>query len=54
MSIEKEIQARSGSKCELCGVADALKVYEVPPVANVKADECVMVCKTCLEQIENP
>jgi len=54
MSIEKEIQARSGSKCELCGVADELKVYEVPPVANVKADECVMVCKTCLEQIENP
>lgn len=54
MNIEKEIQARSGSKCELCGAADELKVYEVPPVANGKADECVMVCKTCLEQIENP
>ena len=54
MSVEKEIQARSGSKCEFCGSADELKVYEVPPVSTGKADKCVLVCETCLEQIENP
>ena len=54
MSVEKEIQARSGSKCEFCGATDDLKVYEVPPTSNGKVDECVLVCNTCLEQIENP
>lgn len=54
MSVEKEIQARSGAKCEFCGATNDLKVYEVPPVSNGKADGCVLVCETCLEQIENP
>ena len=54
MSVEKELQARSGSKCELCGATDNLKVYEVPPVTNGNADQCVLVCANCLEQIENP
>jgi protein PhnA len=54
MSVEKEIQARSGSKCELCGATDHLNVYEVPPAYNAKEDQCVLVCETCLEQIENP
>ena len=54
MSVEKDNQARSGSKCEFCGATDDLKVYEVPPTSNGKADNCVLVCATCLEQIENP
>lgn len=54
MSVEKEIQARSGSKCEFCGATTDLKVYEVPPTSNGKADRCVQVCETCKEQIENP
>lgn len=54
MSVEKEIEARSGSKCELCGATNELKVYQVPPTANGKADTCVLVCETCLEQIETP
>jgi protein PhnA len=54
MSVEREIQARSGSKCELCGATDQLNVYEVPPAYNAKADQCVLVCETCLEQIVNP
>lgn len=53
MSVEKEIQARSGSKCELCTATDHLKVYEVPPAYNAKADQCVLICETCLEHIEN-
>lgn len=54
MSVEKEIQARSGSKCELCGATDELKIYEVPPTSNGKVGECVLVCEKCLVQIEDP
>ncbi len=53
MSIEDELNARSGSQCELCGVSEGLRVYEVPPGSNGKADECVFVCKTCLDQFES-
>jgi hypothetical protein len=31
MSIERELNKRSGSKCELCGAAENLKVYELLP-----------------------
>jgi len=54
MSIEKELQERSGSKCELCGATGDLKGYVVEPASGESADDCVLVCKTCLEQIENP
>lgn len=54
MSIEKELHARSESKCELCSATENLGVYEVPPGSNGSADECVLICETCCEQIENP
>ena len=54
MSIEKALHARSESKCELCGAIDNLSVYEVPPSTNGSADESVLLCETCREQIENP
>jgi protein PhnA len=54
MSTEKELHARSESKCELCGAADSLGVYEIPPNSDGSADACVLTCETCREQIENP
>ncbi len=58
MSIEKTLHTRSDSKCELCGVTDDLRVYNVPSHSNDQdndnADECVLVCGICLEQIESP
>ena len=54
MSIEKELHIRSESKCELCGVTEDLGVYEVPPGSGGSVDECVFICETCCEQIENP
>ncbi|TAJ10737.1 PhnA protein [Marinilabiliaceae bacterium JC017] len=54
MNVEKELLARSESKCELCGATDDLKVYEVPPASGEGADQCVLVCETCREQIEEP
>ncbi len=54
MSIEDELQTRSESKCELCSATDSLSVCEVPPDTDSDADKCVLVCKTCSEQIEDP
>lgn len=54
MSIESEIQERSGNQCELCTSTDNLSVYEVPPASNKGADGSILVCSTCLDQIENP
>ena len=53
MSIEKEIQERSGSKCELCSATDNLSVYNIPPNSDGSADQSILVCDNCKEQIEN-
>ena len=54
MSIELTLQSRSESKCELCGATENLSVYNIPPNAENDADKCILICNTCLEQIENP
>jgi len=54
MTIEKQLQIRSESKCELCTSSEDLGVYEVLPNTDADADQCVFLCATCREQIENP
>lgn len=54
MSTEKELQARSESKCELCTATENLAVYEVPPESNGSAEKSIYICSTCKEQIEDP
>jgi len=54
MSIEKELETRSESKCELCAASDDLSVYAVPPVTDQTANTSVLLCETCKTQIENP
>ncbi len=54
MSIERELNKRSGSKCELCGAEENLKVYNVLPTKNGGLDESILACTTCIDQIENP
>ena len=54
MSIEKELQTRSESKCELCTATENLAVYEVPPESNGSAENSIFICSTCKEQIEDP
>ncbi|APD05923.1 phosphonoacetate hydrolase [Flavobacteriaceae bacterium UJ101] len=53
-TLEKKLKARSESKCEFCGSAEDLKVYEVPPVTKSELEKSVLTCKTCFEQIEDP
>ncbi len=54
MSIEKELQNRSGNTCELCGAKENLNVYEIPPIGEVGQDNCIFICSTCSGQIANP
>ncbi|HEY0721179.1 MAG TPA: PhnA domain-containing protein [Gammaproteobacteria bacterium] len=54
MTTEQALHERSGSKCELCGATDGLGVYEVPPASDGSAEQSVLLCHTCREQIEAP
>ena len=54
MISEKELQQRSGNKCELCGSEENLVVFEVPNSPSSIAETSILVCETCKEQIENP
>lgn len=54
MTTEQTLHERSDSKCELCSATENLTVYEVPPESQGKADDSLLLCKTCREQIENP
>lgn len=53
MGISKKLDARSGSKCELCGSTENLSAYEVQPSKNGNKDDFVVVCAICSNQIEN-
>lgn len=54
MSLEQQLKERSGSKCELCGATDHLKIYEVPPVSTGGMDGSLLACTTCIDQINDP
>jgi len=54
MSIEKELQSRSESKCELCSATENLSAYEVPPEPNGSAQHAILICQTCQDQINHP
>lgn len=52
MSLEKELEVRSGGVCELCGSSEGLSAFEVAP-SDGSAEQSIYVCSTCKEQIEN-
>lgn len=51
MSIEKTLKERSGSICELCGAAEELSVYAIPPVEDNHSDKCLLTCAKCSAEI---
>ncbi|AXT49937.1 PhnA protein [Aquimarina sp. BL5] len=53
MSKLKELQDRSGSVCELCGITKDLSTYDLPESPNVGLDSSILVCSTCKGQIED-
>ena len=54
MSTEDELKTRSESKCELCSTPNNLSAYEIPPTSDGNAEQCLLVCNTCKEQINHP
>ncbi len=58
MSIEREVKKRANNTCEFCGnnEQENLSVYEVPktPEFIKGADSAMLICKTCLSQLEDP
>lgn len=54
MSVQSTLEERSNSICEMCKATENLSVYKLPPTLNETVDKAVMVCNTCLGQIEDP
>jgi len=50
--IDQKLNERSGSKCELCGSNEDLRILLTKEEA-ISLDNSVLVCKTCKSQIEN-
>jgi protein PhnA len=51
MSVLQILQERSNTSCELCTASKDLKQYTIPPSLNENVANDVLVCKTCLDQI---
>ena len=54
MSLEKEIQQRSDSTCELCGNKENLSLYTLEDFPGEEMDGSFMICSVCKEQMEDP
>ena len=54
MAFERELNKRSGSKCELCTSEENLNEYVVLPNKKGGVEESILACATCIDQIENP
>ena len=54
MTIKTTLLQRSGSKCEMCGSESNLEAYELPQSPEKSSDCAVLLCDTCLGQVNNP
>ena len=54
MSLEKILIQRANASCELCNASDDLSAYEVPDSPSGSEDGSILICKSCLDQIEDP
>jgi protein PhnA len=52
MRLLQTLTERSNSTCELCTSTESLKQYTIPPSLNESVDNSVLICDTCLNQIE--
>ncbi|MFT4970067.1 MAG: protein PhnA [Chitinophagales bacterium] len=52
MSLEKDLQERSNSSCELCTSTDDLSAYVIPPGTEGILSKSIYACETCKAQIE--
>jgi protein PhnA len=53
MGLERDLQQRSNSKCELCTNEENLSVYSVPDIKEKKLGTTLFACDICIEQMDN-
>jgi protein PhnA len=53
MSIDKELQQRSNSQCELCGNTENLYTYNVPDIKENGLKTALYACSLCTEQMDD-
>jgi protein PhnA len=56
MSLQEDLENRSGTKCELCTATNNLSVYDVKPsiTGGGGVDGSILACETCVTQIDTP
>ncbi len=54
MSLEASLTSRAENKCELCSASEGLAPFQVSPTTDAKAENNILLCATCREQIDNP
>lgn len=54
VDMQRKLDKRSGSKCELCTSEENLSIYQVPPNPRGDENDSILICSTCSEQIEDP
>ena len=52
MVAQQALEQRSNNCCELCTASTDLSVFPVPPTSDLSAQQSILVCNTCLVQIE--
>lgn len=52
MKMEEKIAARAAGNCELCKSGQDLSLYEVPPQNSQDADNWIMICPGCQQQLD--
>jgi protein PhnA len=52
MSVLQTLKERSNNTCELCTSTKNIKQYTIPPSLHESVDNSLLVCETCLQQID--
>ena len=55
MSLQKDLENRSGNQCELCNSTEKLSIYEVKPklTGGGGVDGSLLACETCVTQMDD-
>ena len=53
MSLERDLQKRSNTTCELCGSIEKLSIYNLPEVKESERKSALYGCRVCVEQMED-
>ncbi len=52
-ALQKQLEERSGNKCELCNSTNALVVYHVPDSPSDVKETSILACSTCVDQLSD-